>query len=123
MHSVTLRTPDNVVGAAFCLASCSTSGSATVQDPSQVGRKVGGGNYKLLLTIAVLAVVSTLYIGLKAGPTVVLVMVTCIVMLLFASILARWVMNKDEGTADMQEVSQSEPCVRLWLFASTCSAT
>lgn len=46
-----------------------------------------------------------LIIGIKVSFTLVLVLVTCLGMLGFASYLANWVLSKDEGSADMQEVS------------------
>eukprot|EP00887_Chlorella_sp_A99_P003500 scaffold7.g3500.t1 len=45
-----------------------------------------------------------LFIGLKVSLTMVAIMGTCMGMLVFAAFLARWVLRKDEGTADMQEV-------------------
>lgn len=46
-----------------------------------------------------------LIIGWKVSFVLVLVLFTCLGMLGFAAHLAQWVMAKDEGTADMQEVS------------------
>lgn len=40
----------------------------------------------------------------------VFVLVTCFGMLIFAGWLAQWVMAKDEGTVDMQEVKLSFHC-------------
>ncbi|KAK9804629.1 hypothetical protein WJX73_001042 [Symbiochloris irregularis] len=49
----------------------------------------------------------SLYLGVLSSGVVVFVLATCLVMLLFAVHLARWVIAKDEGTADMQEVSEA----------------
>ncbi|KAH7617755.1 hypothetical protein Ndes2526B_g07622 [Nannochloris sp. 'desiccata'] len=46
-----------------------------------------------------------LVIGWKVSFTLTIVLATCIGMLGFAAHLAQWVMAKDEGTPDMQEVS------------------
>ena len=48
-----------------------------------------------------------LYLAFRTSLTLVGVLVTCMVMLLFAVYLAQWVMAKDEGTVDMQEVCLS----------------
>ena len=59
----------------------------------------------MLYTLAIAASALALYLGALASGVIVFVLATCLVMLLFAVYLARWVVNKDEGTADMQEVS------------------
>ena len=46
-----------------------------------------------------------LYLGAHTSFVGVFVLVTCFVMLVFAGWLAKWVMAKDEGTVDMQEVT------------------
>lgn len=46
-----------------------------------------------------------LLIGFKVSFTMVLISATCVGMLAFAIHLARWVLAKDEGTPDMQDVS------------------
>ncbi|EFN56974.1 hypothetical protein CHLNCDRAFT_143568 [Chlorella variabilis] len=43
--------------------------------------------------------------GLKVSLVIVAVLSVCIAMLLFSLFLATWVLRKDEGTADMQEIS------------------
>lgn len=48
-----------------------------------------------------------LYLGVKVSPAIVFVLGTCIGMLLFSIYLATWVLRKDEGTNDMQEVRGS----------------
>jgi H(+)-translocating pyrophosphatase len=60
---------------------------------------------KVLQIAGGVAAISMLVIGVKVSYVLVLVLLTCIVMLGFATYLANWVLAKDEGTADMQEVS------------------
>lgn len=48
-----------------------------------------------------------LFIGFKVSFTIVLILATCLGMLAFAAHLAQWVLAKDEGTPDMQEVSNA----------------
>lgn len=45
-----------------------------------------------------------LYLGVKVSPAIVFVLATCLGMLLFSVYLATWVLKKDEGSSDMQEV-------------------
>lgn len=49
---------------------------------------------------------AVLYVGSRTSLAVVFVLLVCLGMLLFAGYLAKWVMAKDEGTVDMQEVSR-----------------
>ena len=46
-----------------------------------------------------------LYVALRTAITLVIVLIISMAMLLFATWLAKWVLAKDEGTADMQDVS------------------
>lgn len=45
-----------------------------------------------------------LYAGLKVSPVITGVFCVCLAMLGVAGFLASWVLGKDEGTAEMQEV-------------------
>ena len=46
-----------------------------------------------------------LYVGYETSATLDFVIALCIVMLVFSFYLAKWVLEKDEGTKDMQDVS------------------
>ena len=53
---------------------------------------------------AAIAGAAMLFLAFHTSYALVAVLLTCLVMLLFAVYLAQWVMAKDEGTVDMQEV-------------------
>ena len=59
---------------------------------------------KVLYSVAVIFGLVVLYMGAHTSLVGVFVLVTCFAMLIFAGWLAQWVMAKDEGTVDMQEV-------------------
>lgn len=59
---------------------------------------------KALYAVAVIFGLAVLYMGAHTSLVGVFVLVTCFGMLIFAGWLAQWVMAKDEGTVDMQEV-------------------
>ena len=48
-----------------------------------------------------------LYLAVRTAWTAVFVIMACFASLAFAAYLAKWVLSKDEGTADMQEVSDA----------------
>ena len=73
----------------------------------QVARCFAGIPARVLYTLGIAASALALYIGALSSGVIIFVLATCLVMLLFAIYLARWVIAKDEGTADMQEVSFS----------------
>ncbi len=56
---------------------------------------------------AAAAVLLALLAGLRVSPVIAAVLVVCLVMLGVAFRLAAYVLEKDEGTADMQEVGAS----------------
>ena len=58
----------------------------------------------LLKVVGAVLAVLALVIGIKVSLAMVVIMATCIAMLAFSTFLARWVLAKDEGTQDMQEV-------------------
>lgn len=60
---------------------------------------------KVLYVAAAIFGLVVLYLGAHTSFVGVFVLVTCFVMLVFAGWLAKWVMAKDEGTVDMQEVT------------------
>ncbi|KAK9905867.1 hypothetical protein WJX75_007849 [Coccomyxa subellipsoidea] len=62
---------------------------------------------KVLYAAAAILGLVVLYLGAHTSYVGVFVLVTCFVMLVFAGWLAQWVMAKDEGTVDMQEVSEA----------------
>ena len=71
---------------------------------SQVSRALAGSSPAVLYTILGICGVAMLYLAFRTSLALVGVLVTCMLMLLFAVYLAQWVMAKDEGTVDMQEV-------------------
>lgn len=48
-----------------------------------------------------------LYVGFDTSVTLVFVISVCLTMLAFSFYLAKWVLQKDEGTKDMQDVRQT----------------
>ena len=70
----------------------------------QVVRAIQGLDSRVLKGLGLLGALLVIYLGVKVSPAIVFVLSTCIGMLLFAIYLANWVLRKDEGTADMQEV-------------------
>lgn len=60
---------------------------------------------KVAYVLAATFGLAVLYVGSRTSWAVVFVLLVCLGMLLFAGYLAKWVMAKDEGTVDMQEVS------------------
>lgn len=62
---------------------------------------------KVLQISGAVAAITLLLIGIKVSFTLVFVLATCVGMLGFASYLATWVLSKDEGTQDMQDVSNA----------------
>ncbi len=73
--------------------------------PAQVVRLIQGLDRRVLKGAGLVGALMVLYLGVKVSPAIVFVLGTCIGMLLFAIYLATWVLRKDEGTPDMQEVS------------------
>ena len=70
----------------------------------QVARCFSAIPLRILYILAIAAGILTLYLGALSSGVIIFVLATCLVMLAFAAYLARWVVSKDEGTADMQEV-------------------
>jgi len=62
---------------------------------------------KVLYTIGFLFAICALTLGHQTNWTVFGIELVCMVMLMFAIYLAQWVLNKDEGTPDMAEVSNA----------------
>lgn len=62
---------------------------------------------RLLYTLGIAFGALSLYIGALSSGVIVFVLSVCLIMILFAVYLARWVVAKDEGTAEMQEVSEA----------------
>ena len=60
-----------------------------------------------------------LYAALRTATTLVIVLIISMAMLLFATWLAKWVLAKDEGTADMQDVSAAWGSAVTRLLSST----
>lgn len=71
----------------------------------QAARFFGAIPSRVLYTLAIAAGALSLYVGALTSGVIVFVLAVCLVMLAFAVYLAKWVVNKDEGTAEMQEVS------------------
>jgi hypothetical protein len=59
---------------------------------------------KAAYTLAAIFGLAILYVGVRTSWAIVCVLLICLGMLAFAGYLAHWVMAKDEGTVDMQEV-------------------
>ena len=70
----------------------------------QVARLVQGTDSRVFKGAGLVGALMVLYLGVKVSPAIVFVLGTCIAMLLFSIYLATWVLRKDEGTTDMQEV-------------------
>eukprot|EP00803_Ostreobium_quekettii_P009694 evm.model.scf_2304.1 EVM.evm.TU.scf_2304.1 scf_2304:12486-19378(-) len=64
-------------------------------------------NRKALLGVAAFLGIFLLYIGLMTSTTIILVLIGSLLMLWFAVFLAGWVLKKDEGPKEMQEVSNA----------------
>ena len=62
----------------------------------------------VLYAVSAIAGGAMLYLAFHTSYTLVAVLLTCLLMMLFAVHLAQWVMKKDEGTADMQEVRRGQ---------------
>lgn len=62
---------------------------------------------KVVQIAGVMAGILVLLIGIKVSFTLVFVLAVCLGMLAFAFYLASWVLMKDEGTSDMQEISNA----------------
>lgn len=73
---------------------------------AQVVRAIQRVDRRVLKGAGLVFSLMVLYLGIKVSPAIVFVLGTCIAMLLFSIYLATWVLRKDEGTADMQEVRQ-----------------
>lgn len=63
-----------------------------------------------------------LYAALRTAITLVVVLIISMAMLLFATWLAKWVLAKDEGTADMQDVSAAWGSIICGSCHSGCTA-
>eukprot|EP00239_Pterosperma_sp_CCMP1384_P002465 CAMPEP_0197850278 /NCGR_PEP_ID=MMETSP1438-20131217/14870_1 /TAXON_ID=1461541 /ORGANISM="Pterosperma sp., Strain CCMP1384" /LENGTH=800 /DNA_ID=CAMNT_0043463359 /DNA_START=265 /DNA_END=2667 /DNA_ORIENTATION=+ len=72
-----------------------------------VGRIMASVDPKILMITGVALAVGALILGFHTNLTIFTVLLTCMVMLLFAVYLAQWVLAKDEGTPDMTEVSDA----------------
>ena len=59
---------------------------------------------KLLMVTGGALALGALLVGWQTSPLIFLIMLVCFAMLAFAVYLAQWVLAKDEGTAEMQEV-------------------
>ena len=70
----------------------------------QLGRSNSPGARRLWLLLAMVFTFFVLYVGYETSVTLDFVIGLCIVMLLFSFYLAKWVLEKDEGTKDMQDV-------------------
>ena len=61
-----------------------------------------------------------LYAALRTAITLVVVLIISMAMLLFATWLAKWVLAKDEGTADMQDVSAAWGSTDIGIICGSC---
>ncbi len=62
----------------------------------------------VLYAVSAIAGGAMLYLAFHTSYTLVAVLLTCLLMMLFAVYLAQWVMKKDEGTVNMQEVRRGQ---------------
>ena len=67
---------------------------------------------RLTLLLGMVFTFFVLYVGFEASVTLVFVIAVCLIMLAFAVYLANWVLQKDEGTKDMQDV---RICDEMWM--------
>jgi hypothetical protein len=78
---------------------------------AQVSQVLASADPRLLAGIAGVLFLAVLLLALRTSATLVAVLLSCASMLGFAAWLARWVMAKDEGTVDMQEVDPRPCCM------------
>lgn len=71
----------------------------------QIARMAGSVDRKVVLGLGTALALFFLYVGMRTSVTIIMVLVGCLLMLWFASYLAGWVLKKDEGPKEMQEVS------------------
>ncbi len=83
-----------------------------------VWQVVAGVDPRVAYALAACFGLAVLYVGTRTSWAVVFVLLVCLGMLVFAGYLARWVMAKDEGTVDMQEVGPTprQEFWNMWLF-------
>eukprot|EP00240_Pyramimonas_obovata_P003547 CAMPEP_0118922970 /NCGR_PEP_ID=MMETSP1169-20130426/1684_1 /TAXON_ID=36882 /ORGANISM="Pyramimonas obovata, Strain CCMP722" /LENGTH=837 /DNA_ID=CAMNT_0006863899 /DNA_START=95 /DNA_END=2608 /DNA_ORIENTATION=+ len=72
-----------------------------------IKRIINSLDTKALYGIATVCCIVALMLGYQTSPIVFGVLLVCMGMLVFAMYLAQWVLAKDEGTPDMQEVSEA----------------
>jgi hypothetical protein len=75
----------------------------------QVMRMLTGMDPKVLMMGGGITALGALLVGWQTSALIFLIMLVCIAMLSFAAYLAQWVLAKDEGTAEMQEVRHPRP--------------
>ena len=90
----------------------------------QASRWLASADPRVALAAAGALFLLVLYLALRTSATLVAVLLICAGMLGFAAYLARWVMAKDEGTVDMQEVGAcaQPPLPVLHCRLSVCCA-
>lgn len=99
--------PSALVRAPFILQKITKNNGALIIAFVQVATLIQNVDPKVLQLAAGVAGIFVLIIGFKVSFTLVLVLATCLGMLGFASFLANWVLAKDEGSADMAEISNA----------------
>lgn len=70
----------------------------------QIMKTIASTDRKALLGVGAFLGLFLLYIGLMTSTTIIVVLVGSLLMLWFAVFLAGWVLKKDEGPKEMQEV-------------------
>ena len=78
----------------------------------QVSQWLASADPRVAAALAGAFFLLVLYLALRTSAALVGVLLVCAGMLGFAAYLARWVMAKDEGTVDMQEVGGPRACFR-----------
>jgi len=74
-----------------------------------VMRMLTGMDPTLLMAAGGILALGALLVGWQTSALIFVIMLVCIAMLAFAVYLAQWVLAKDEGTAEMQEVCHPRP--------------
>jgi hypothetical protein len=78
--------------------------SSNISSCFQVSEVLASTSPMVLYALAAITGLAMLFLAAHTSPALVAVLLTCLLMLAFAVFLAQWVIAKDEGTVDMQEV-------------------
>jgi VIT1/CCC1 family predicted Fe2+/Mn2+ transporter len=85
--------------------------SSNISSYFQVSEVLANTSPMVLYALAAITGLAMFFLAAHTSLALVAVLLTCLLMLAFAVYLAQWVIAKDEGTVDMQEVcSWHFPC-------------